>query len=60
MTGEQLAHAFNMFYSGDKRRSAGYAHMGMGLFLAKKILGLHGLRISLENTRSGVRVVIEK
>ena len=34
--------------------------MGMGLFLAKKILTLHGMGLALENTGDGVRAVIRK
>ncbi|MBS6395682.1 MAG: HAMP domain-containing histidine kinase [Clostridiales bacterium] len=57
---EQLVHAFDMFYSGDKSRSARGKHMGLGLFLAGKILAIHHLNIRLENTKEGVRVVIRK
>ena len=60
LTEEQLAHAFDMFYSGDKSRNSKDKHMGLGLFLAKKILALHDLNISLENTQMGVQVWIEK
>lgn len=60
LTEEQLAHAFDMFYSGDKSRNSKDKHMGLGLFLAKKILALHDLNISLENTQTGVQVWIEK
>lgn len=56
---EQLDHAFDMFYSGDKSRTSKDKHMGIGLFLARKILELHHLNISLENTRTGIRAVIE-
>lgn len=59
MSREQLDHAFDMFYSGDKSRTSKDKHMGMGLFLARKILELHHRKISLENTRTGVRVTIE-
>lgn len=60
LTEEQLAHAFDMFYSGDKSRNSKDKHMGLGLFLAKKILALHDLNISLENTQLGVQVWIGK
>lgn len=60
LTEEQLTHAFNMFYSGDKSRSAKDKHMGLGAFLAKKILELHGLKIALRNTREGIQVSIAK
>lgn len=58
LTKEQLAHAFDLFYSGEESRSACGKHMGFGLFLTKKILELHQLKITLENTESGVRVSI--
>ncbi len=55
-----LAHAFDMFYTGDKSRSKRDGHMGMGLFLARKVLGLHGLALLLENMEDGVRVVVKE
>lgn len=60
LTDEQMVHAFDMFYRGDKSRNSEGKHMGMGLYLAKKILELHGMKISLENTQSGVRAIIER
>lgn len=57
---DELAHAFDMFYTGDKSRNKEQGHMGMGLFLAKKVLGLHGLELLLENREDGVRVVVKK
>lgn len=57
---DQLVHAFDLFYTEDQSRSKKERHMGMGLFLAKKILELHGMGIGLENTGDGVRVVISK
>lgn len=55
---EQLSHAFDLFYSEDKSRFAQNRHMGMGLYLAKKILERHKLTITLENTELGVRAAI--
>ena len=60
MSEEQLAHAFDLFYTEDHSRSGKDRHMGMGLFLAKKILTLHGMELALENTGDGVRAVIRK
>lgn len=57
---EQLSHAFDLFYSGDRNRSSQNRHMGMGLFLAKKILERHKLTVALENTESGVQITIRK
>ena len=58
MDKEALLHAFDLFYTGDKSRRAGDGHMGMGLYLAKKIFELHQLKLLLENTDGGVRAVI--
>lgn len=56
---EQLEHGFDLFYSQDKSRSSRDGkHMGLGLYLAKKILDKHGLKITLENTMTGVQVMI--
>ncbi len=60
MNEEQLAHAFDLFYTSSKSRSGKEKHMGMGLFLAKKILELHGLSLALENTGNGIRAVIRR
>lgn len=58
LTQDQLLHAFDLFYTGNKSRSRQDGHMGMGLFLAKKIFKLHGLELTMENTEDGVRVRI--
>lgn len=59
LSDEQLKHSFELFYSGDKSRSSRDGkHMGMGLYLAEKILSRHGLSIGLENTGIGVKVII--
>ncbi len=34
--------------------------MGMGLFLVRKILGLHGMKVSISNVDGGVRAVVER
>lgn len=60
LTEEQLVHAFDMFYSNDKSRTSKDKHMGLGLFLVKKILRLHRLSISLENTDSKVKATISR
>lgn len=60
MTEEELSRAFEIFYSGDESRSKVEKHMGMGLFLTRKILELHGLKICLENTEEGVRTMIQR
>lgn len=60
MDEEQLAHAFDLFYTSNKSRGGKQKHMGMGLFLAKKILELHSLALTLENTADGIQAVIHK
>lgn len=60
MTEEELLHAFDLFYMGDKSRGKKDGHMGMGLFLTKKILGLHGLDVMLENGKEGVRITVTR
>ncbi len=55
---EEIRHAFDLFFTGDKSRGRMEKHMGLGLSLAEKILRLHGLGLSLENWEEGVRAVI--
>lgn len=57
---EQILHAFDLFYTGNKNRGKKEKHLGLGLFLVKKILGLHGMGVMLENTEDGVRVVVKE
>lgn len=54
---EQLAHAFEMFYSGDESHGG---HRGLGLYLTKRILDIYRLSIRIENTEKGVAVTIRK
>ena len=57
---EDLPHVFDMFYTGNKSRTSGESHLGLGLYLAKKIFDLHGLLVSIGNIEDGVEVVIKK
>lgn len=57
---DQIMHAFDLFYTGDKSRGKMERHMGLGLFLAKKIFGLHGVELMIGNTDEGVRVVMRR
>lgn len=57
---EDLPHVFDMFYTGNKSRTSGESHLGLGLYLAKKIFDLHGLHASIGNIEDGVEVVIKK
>ena len=59
MEEEQLLHAFDLFYTGNKSRGKKEKHMGIGLFLVKKILGLHGMGVMIENTEEGIRVTVK-
>ena len=58
MEEEQLLHAFDLFYTGNKSRGKKEKHMGIGLFLVKKILGLHGMGVMIENIEEGIRVTV--
>ncbi len=60
MKEEELLHAFDLFYTGNESRGGESKHMGLGLFLAKKILDLHHMSLSIENTEDGVRTVVRK
>lgn len=58
-TGQQISekdlpHIFEMFYSGNNRSGDGEKHLGLGLYLAKKICSLHHLTLTVRNTEMGV------
>ena len=55
---DELPHVFDMFYTSDKSRNFSEKHMGLGLYLTKKILELHKMNIKIGNTDTGVEVVI--
>jgi len=55
---EVLSHVFEMFYTGDESRHERSRHMGLGLYLAKRICEIHGLKIEICNTDAGVRTTI--
>lgn len=59
---EHLPHVFEMLYRADEGRSreSGERHLGMGLYLTKRILDLHHLNVTIENVSDGVLVRIEK
>ena len=57
---ENLPYVFDMFYTGNKSRTSGEKHLGLGLYLSKKILDLHGLQLTIRNIEDGVEVVIQK
>lgn len=57
---EALLHAFDLFYTSDKSRTGKEKHMGMGLYLARKILELHRLKLTLSNAGNGVRAAVRR
>jgi Histidine kinase-, DNA gyrase B-, and HSP90-like ATPase. len=46
---EDLANIFNKFYKGDKARSSKGSNSGLGLYIAKKLVELHGGNIKAYN-----------
>ena len=46
-----------MFYRGDKARDRAGGH-GLGLAILQKILALHYLKCTAENTKTGVRFTV--
>lgn len=57
---EKLSHIFEMFYQGNQGRHSSERHLGIGLFLTRKIFRLHHMHIVMENTQTGVIVKIKK
>lgn len=55
---EKMEHIFDMFYTGDESRHYRSVHMGLGLYLAKRICDMHGLKLTIENTDTGVKTVV--
>ena len=51
---------FDMFYTGDESRHERSKHMGLGLYLAKKICDVHGLKLEVCNTDVGVKAEVYK
>ncbi|EET61629.1 ATPase/histidine kinase/DNA gyrase B/HSP90 domain protein [Marvinbryantia formatexigens DSM 14469] len=56
---EDVQRAFDIFYRG-KRTASAEKHLGIGLYLARKILNLHAVRITAEKTPDGFRVTCKK
>lgn len=57
---DSLIHAFDLFYTENKSRGGKNRHMGMGLYLAKKILGIHKINLTIENTSRGIQVSMKR
>lgn len=53
-----LPHVFEMFYSGQRHFGDEEKHLGMGLYLTRKICALHHLSLTVQNTEMGVRAEI--
>ena len=56
---EELPHVCEIFYTGNKSRCSDSKHKGLGLYLVKRILDMHGLKFIIENTVDGVKVEID-
>ena len=57
---EKLDRIFDMFYTGDESRHERSKHMGLGLYLSKRICDAHGLKLVVCNTDAGVRAAIHR
>ena len=57
---EELPSVCEMFYTGSGGKNSGGKHLGMGLYLARRIFRSHGLEMKVENTEDGVRVRVER
>lgn len=54
---QDMKRVCEMFYTGEKSRTSGSEkHLGMGLYLAARILEAHRIQLKLENTEDGVLV----
>lgn len=51
---DDLPHLFTPFYRADKSRSKVTGGSGLGLYIVKTILDLHGMDYGIKNTRKGV------
>lgn len=55
---EKLSKVFDMFYTGNISRTSGEKHPGIGLYITKRIMENHNLDLRIENTYTGVKVMI--
>ena len=51
---DELTHMFTPFYRADKSRSKATGGSGLGLYIVKTILDLHGMTYCIKNTERGV------
>lgn len=56
---EDLSHMFTPFYRTDKSRSKATGGSGLGLYIVKTVLDLHGMGYHIENTERGVAFYLE-
>ncbi len=56
---EDIANMFTPFYRTDKSRSKATGGNGLGLYIVKTILDLHGMDYRIENTERGVAFYLE-
>ena len=57
---EDLPHVFDIFFTSNKSRKSDVNHKGLGLYLAKRILDMHGLRLTISNSDIGVQVTLNR
>lgn len=50
---KDLSRLFDKFYRGDEARSSKDGHAGLGLYIAKKLIELHGGKVEAHNAQGG-------
>ncbi|MEZ0537887.1 ATP-binding protein [Caldicellulosiruptoraceae bacterium PP1] len=50
---KDLSNLFNKFYRGDESRSTKHGHAGLGLYIAKRLVEMHGGSITAFNAKDG-------
>nr|WP_276576055.1 HAMP domain-containing sensor histidine kinase [Oceanirhabdus seepicola] len=56
-TNEDLKMATGKFYRGDKSRGSGAGHSGLGLYISRKLINLHGGELRIYNNENSGAVV---
>ena len=56
---EDIPKLFEAFYRVDQSRNRQTGGTGLGLYIVKTILDLHGAKIKIENTAQGVKVAVQ-